>query len=156
MTTIGEEVSKVRAEALKQQAEAERLVKLAEAFPDLKKHTGRWGKIAYYSASVNEKVIDYDQRHNCGCCNDSPLEIWPFLETELGRVYSDPPSFQVGERFDYGDRPYPKWEDSLRKAKIPESILERVQAHFDRCRDEGIDSIRCAFSDPTEDPEPFI
>jgi hypothetical protein len=156
MTTIEEEVSKAKIEAQKQQAEAERLVKLAEAFPDLKKHTGRWGKVAYYSASVNERVTDYDQRFNCGCCSDSPLEIWPYLETELGIVYSDPPSFQVGERFDYGARPYPKWEDSLRKAKIPEPLLERIKAHFDSCRDEGIESIRHAFLNPTEEPEPFI
>ncbi len=113
-------------------AEAERLKKMYEAYPDLKKYEGRWGKIAYHAQSVNVKVTDYDRRFNCGCCPDSPLEIWPYLETPMGKVYSSPPSFMVGDRYDHGCEviPYGAWDSDMKKAGIPDALIERVRQIF--------------------------
>ena len=91
-------IAQLRKDSEANLAEAARLERLLAAYPDLKKHTGRWEKVAYFSKEANSKVTNYDCRHNCGCCNDSPLEIWPYVETSDGKVYSDPASFMVGER----------------------------------------------------------
>lgn len=137
--SLADEITKAEKEAASQLAEAERLKKLAEAFPDVRKHVGRWNKVAYCSKSVNPKVERFDMRHNCGCCNDSPLEVWPYLETPHGKVHSDPPMFFVGERdpWSYGDRPSPGWKGKMQEAGIPEVIIGAVSMHFKRCRDEA-------------------
>lgn len=155
MTTSAKEIADLQAEAAKKLAEADRLQKLTELYPDLQKRVGRWDKVAYYSKAVNALVTNYDQRYNCGCCNDSPLEIWPYLETPHGRVYSDPPEFRVGEKYWMGgDKPYAGWKEEMQKAGIPESIIDRVQFHFDAGRQRRIE----AASDDgvVEEVEPFV
>lgn len=138
MTSAADEIQALQQEAAKKQAEAERLQKMAAAFPDLQRYEGRWKKIVHYSASVNEQCTNYDARHNCGCCLDSPLEIWPYMETEFGPVYSSPSCFMVGERDPYrsGDKPWPGWDQEMRKAKIPEAIIERVSSWFRKDEDK--------------------
>lgn len=123
-------IAALRAEGLEKSAHADKLAALLGEFPDLRRWEGRWKKVAYYSATVNGRVTDFEHRHNCGCCDDSPLEVWPYVETEQGRVYSDPPMFSVGERYDGGDRASPGWEDRLRTAGIPDPIIERVSHLF--------------------------
>jgi hypothetical protein len=118
-------------------SKAERLSRLVSRYPDLKKYVGRWKKIAYYSRSVNGLVDQVDVRHNCGCCSDSPLEAWPYVETEDGRVYSDPPMFNVGHRtYDYDDEEKPGWDDSMRSHGIRELILDKIRPLF-RKNDDG-------------------
>lgn len=156
MSSVQEELSKLNKEASEKVAEAERLVRLSASFPDLRKHVGRWDKVAYYSALVNPKVERFDIRHNCGCCSDSPLEVWPYLETPDGKVYSDPPCFQVGEKYYLGgDRPYPKWREKLQAAGIPDVIIEGVSVHF---REDKEARVRAAEEDDEvpDDPEPFV
>lgn len=156
MSSVQEELDKLKTEAGKKVAEAERLVRLSALFPDLQKHVGRWNKVAYYSSSVNSKVERFDLRHNCGCCSDSPLEVWPYLETPDGRVYSNPPCFQVGEKYFLGgDRPYPKWKESLEKASISKVIVEAISAHFRFDRNSRIRSA-CEEDEVSEEAEPFI
>lgn len=125
-------IDTLRKEAAEKMVEADRLAGLLVAFPDIRKYTGRWNKVAYYSKTANTQVNDFDSRHNCGCCVDSPLEIWPYVETPHGRVYADPPMFSVGERDPntYGDRPNTGWDTQLRNASIPEAIIERVSHLF--------------------------
>lgn len=130
MSAIETDIQKALAESEAKALEAKKLAELHVLYPDLKKHTERWGKVAYYSKSVNGSITDYDARHNCGCCHDSPLEIWPYVITTQGKVYSDPPCFTVGERCDEGDNPYPGWDDSMRSAGVPQSIIDRVSCWF--------------------------
>lgn len=113
--------------------EVNKLISLYKQFPNLQRQVGRWSKAVYYSKDVNAKVNRFDMRHNCGCCNDSPLEVWPYLETEYGNVYSDPPTFMIGERRwdNYSiDKPYPDWEEKLIKAELPEDIIGAISMHF--------------------------
>ena len=151
MSDAKDDIIKLQKEAAASLAEAERLAKMMTDIPDLKKHTGRWNKVAYYSVSFNDKVTDYDMRHNCGCCNDSPLEIWPFAETAHGRVYSDPPCFGVGERhWISGDKPHPGWKKTMRDARIPEKIIERVSYHFQMDRESRIADVEEDYSEDDE------
>ncbi len=78
--------------------ELERVQKLKELYPDLEITVGRWNKKVYRSASVNPLVTDYEVRFNCGCCHDSPFEVWFYLETNYGKIYSHPSYFVAGER----------------------------------------------------------
>ena len=135
--SISDEIAKIQKETEAQLVEVERLKKLEEAFPDVRKHEGRWKKIVFASASVNSKVDRFDRRHNCGCCSDSPLEIWPYLETPHGKVYSDPPMFFVGERsYRGGDTPYPDWRANLEKYGISEAVLNPVSAYLKEPEDD--------------------
>lgn len=121
----------LRDEAAKLAKEAARIDALATAYPDLRKHTGRWKKVVYCSQSVNSMVNEMESRHNCGCCNDSPLEIWTFLETPNGRVYSDPPMFFVGNReYGHGDSPSPGWDRSMAEKGIPAALIDKVRPLF--------------------------
>lgn len=133
-------------EASKKQAEAERLQKLSASVPNLQKHVGRWNKVVYYSPDANPKATRFDMRHNCGCCSDSPLEVWPYMETEHGNVYSSPPCFQVGERcYLGGDTPYPGWEGKLKEYGLPEVIIGAVRMHFERCKQEALEAVEGAY-----------
>lgn len=113
-------------------AEAHRLSDLAHQFPDLKKKVGRWKKVVFTSPAANARATGFDMRHNCGCCADSPLEVWPYAETLNGRVYSEPPEFRVGERDpSFGaDKAYEGWDKKMRDAGIPDAIVSAVAEHF--------------------------
>jgi hypothetical protein len=142
MTTAQEEAEKLRKEAAGKLAEAERLARLQAAYPNLKKHVGRWDKIAYCTSAVNGLVTDYDLRHNCGCCRDSPLEVWPYLQTPDGKVYSDPPMFRVGEKDPLygGDVAEPGWRGKLQAAGIPTALLDRIKHHFRDERERALEA----------------
>jgi hypothetical protein len=130
--SVPREIEKLRTEADKHLAEVTRLEAALKVYPDLRKHTWRWDKITYYTKEVNALVTDYDCRHNCGCCADSPLEVFPYVDTPVGKVYSDPACFTVGERDPLygGDVPRKGWDKEMRDAGIPEEIIKRVRYHF--------------------------
>jgi hypothetical protein len=156
MSSIQSELDKLNKEAAEKTAEVERLTRLAIEFPNLQKHVGRWNKVAYYSISVNSRVDQVELRHNCGCCHDSPLEAWPYLEVSGGRVYSDPPCFSVGEKhYQGGDKPYPRWREELKAVGISDEVIEVISVHF---RSDKEARIRAAEEDDevSDDPESFI
>ena len=112
-------------------ASADWLKSHADAFPDLYQHTNRWKKERWASKHANAKVTACDIGHNCGCCSDSPLEIWPYLEVDGRRVYSDPPVFTVGEAgYSGGDRAYSGWAHKMRDVGISEAVIAQVKAYF--------------------------
>ena len=104
---------------------------LVKAHPDMWLHTNRWKKKRFVSESINSKVTNLDICHNCGCCSDSPLEVWPYYEYEGVKVYSEPPVFTVGEKCGHGDRPYEDWESALKRANIPDIFIAKIQSYFD-------------------------
>jgi hypothetical protein len=111
--------------------EAARLRRLQEVFPNIKKYSGRHGWQVYASASVNPQVTDCDIGYSCGCCHDSPLKMHPYLKTEYGNVYSDPPTFVIGEKHDYDvDSPRAGWKKSLQEAGIPEAVIQIAEKRF--------------------------
>lgn len=151
-------IASLRKEALEKNSEADRLEALRKEFPDLVREVGRWNKVAYSSKSVNTQVDDYDLRHNCGCCGDSPLELWPYKKTSIGPVYSNPSKFVIGEKnYLGGDTPSPNWEGSLRSAGISETLIARVKAHFKKCRDDLIEQANDLYEESeSNDPDPLL
>jgi hypothetical protein len=158
MTTVSEEIAKLQENSKSRQSEIDQLTKLLELFPDLKKHVGRWNKVAFYSSSVNSKVSGYDQRFNCGCCSDSPLEVWPYLDTPFGKVFSDPPCFTIGEKCYYGGAtPYPDWQERLEKAGIPGVVIGSIEEYFSKSKEDALNNVELAYGRGSiEDPEPLI
>ena len=118
----------------KLKAEEERnrkLQKLAERFPDLHEHRDRWGTIRHSTKAVNGLVDNCIIKHNCGCCPDSPLEIWPYIEIDGWRIFADPIPYTVGEKaYGYGETEWFGWEEKLRKEGIHEKVVRIVQGFF--------------------------
>lgn len=137
MADMSQVLESLQKEADEKQQALNNLRKLQERFPDLQRDVDRWKKVRYFARSVNAQVERFEIGHNCGCCPDSPLEIRPYIETELGRVYSGPPCFKVGEKhWMGGDKPYPNWQQNFRDAGIPEALIGAVAHHFRVCADE--------------------
>lgn len=130
MSAVKVEIGKLRNEAELKKKEAHRLELLEKQFSDLKKYEGRWEKVVFYSVIANEQATNYDWRYNCGCCTDSTVEVWPFFETELGKVYSDPPVFRVGYKKNYRAGLRAGWDKELRQARISENIIEKIGKSF--------------------------
>jgi hypothetical protein len=149
MPTIMEEITKLRQKSTDTLLEAERLEKLVTMFPNIQRHVNRWGKTRLFARDVNSRANRFSLGYNCGCCDDSPLELWVYIETEFGDVYSDPPYFRIGEKhWKGGDSPYPEWKKGLIEAGIPEVIIEDVSKHFKKCRQKRIDD---AYDEMEED-----
>lgn len=162
MTT--EALLKERAEAEKKLAEINAEIAREEAlkilYPDLKRYVGRWNKVGYCSASVNAQCIKYETRHNCGCCNDSPLELWPYVETPHGRVYSSPTGMFIGERdpFSYGDVSRAGWREQLKTNGFSDALIESVACMFADEKQKALDAIEERFSEDgkPDDPDPLL
>lgn len=135
--SILEEIQSLQKSINKSKNEISKLERLAEKYPNIKKYVGRWNKVVYCTELVNSKVNNCEIGHSCGCCRDSPLKIWPYIETSDGdKVYSSPPEFIVGEMYYSGDIPHRGWKDKLREANISESIVEIVEKYFIKCQEE--------------------
>ena len=129
---VPREIATLRKEAAEKLAAADKLEALLKLYPNIRKRTGRWNKVAFYSKDVNATATRFDIRYNCGCCNDSPLEVWPYAETLQGNVYTDPPDFRVGRKEPWGggDLPEKGWDKQMRDAGISESIISAVSMRF--------------------------
>ena len=103
--------------------------------------TARWGKECCCSRKVNSNVTDFEYRFNCGCCSDSPLEVFPYVMRGDVKIYSSPSCFKVGERNACGTGvvPYDNWNERLRKENISESVIEKIKQHLERHAPEDFD-----------------
>lgn len=107
------------------------LKRLMEAFPDLTLQIDRWEKKRFTSADVNPRCEKYELLHNCGCCDDSPLELWPYVELDGVRIFARGIPFTIGDRWpNGGEDPYYGWEEKLRAARLPESLTTNVTTYF--------------------------
>lgn len=139
-----EYIKKLQQEIQSKQQELDLAKKLLTQFPDLNLNINRWGTKRYSSASVNAIVMDFEARHNCGCCPDSPLEIWPYLEFNGVRIYSDPTGFGVGKKSWGGyDTPNPNWRETLTKVNIPAGIIDRINLLLKSEEVEEDDDLPC-------------
>jgi len=117
---------------------------LNKRFPDLRTHTDRWGNKYYCTKKVNNLVNQVTLKHNCGCCDDSPLEAWPYITINEQNIYSDPPSFFVGERIPYyeddnddedsgfygTDKANDNWKEKLIETNISSYVIQEIQEFF--------------------------
>jgi hypothetical protein len=125
-------IEKIRKEAATLLDKAERLTKLTDRFPDLERTENRWRHEKLCSKEVNAIADKCYIHHNCGCCSDSPVEVEPYIEIEGFTIHSKPYSVMVGEKdpYEYGDRRWENWRESLEKAGFSEKIINQVDKHF--------------------------
>lgn len=162
MTT--EALLKERAEAEKKLAEVNAEIAREEAlrvlYPDIQRHVGRWNKIGYCSASVNAQCTKYETRYNCGCCGDSPLELWPYIETPHGRVYSYPTAIFIGEKdwFAGGTVSRAGWRERLKGYGLSDALIEDVSCMFRDERQKALETVEQRYADgaATDEPEPLL
>jgi len=124
------------AEAQEKLAKAQKklaeITRLCEHFPDLEVSVDRWSQERLVSSKVNPIADQVDIRHNCGCCEDSPVEVRPYIVFEDKQVFSSPDCFIVGEKnpSNYHDEPHEGWEERLRAKQIPEPAIQLVRDYF--------------------------
>ena len=110
--------------------------KLIEMFPDLHEYKDRWDHVYLCSKDVNPIADDVFINHNCGCCEDSSVQAWPFKEFFETNVFSDPACFTVGEKvscyFGEGERPWDNWEQKLIEAGIRQLVIDKVRDFFEQ------------------------
>ena len=157
---VPRKIETLRKEAAEKVAEASKLEALLKEFPDLRMHTDRWRNNRFYSKTVNTRLDRFEIKHSCGCCNDSSLLIYPYLDTPHGRVYSDPTDFRVGHKEPLygGDVPTKGWDTEMRNAGIPEPIIGAVKMHFKREAAEAKEAAASIYDQESDDsePEPFV
>jgi len=79
---MAEELNEIQKRIKESQEQAKTLEILIKKYPDLDIHRDRWSTERYIAESVNSKVNDVWFNYNCGCCEDSPLQSWPFIIDE--------------------------------------------------------------------------
>jgi hypothetical protein len=120
---------------------------LSHEFPDIQVSRDRWDHEFYTAKSANVSVTSAWFNHNCGCCADSPLQMWPYLEVNGTRIHSDPMKFMIGEKCPNCSRDIadPGWERDLQKSGIPDAVIEVGRDYFSEnscsgsCYDEDDD-----------------
>jgi hypothetical protein len=113
------------------------LEKIAQLYPDLKMNMNRWNRVRWYSKTVNSYVDKCEIGHSCGCCPDSSVEVWPYVEIDGFKVYSDPCKISVGEDSSFGDRPDKNWQAQFSKYGISQVIIDKVKEHFKTEKEEA-------------------
>ena len=116
----------------KQKEEIAKIEKILELYPDIKENIDRWSNKKLSSLSINSETDQIYIDHNCGCCEDSPLQVWPYKNVKGIKVFSNPACFMVGEKNQWGsgDIEYDGWQDKLRKENIPEIVINKIQMFF--------------------------
>jgi hypothetical protein len=113
-------------------ADLDRISRLRSEFPDLRVETDRWKKTRFKAKSANSRVTAVEIRRTCGCCHDPGILAMPYMETTLGRVYSDPFHIEIGEGRSY-DTVYEHtgWEERYRKHGISEEVIAQARSYID-------------------------
>jgi hypothetical protein len=128
--TLSNHIDRLKEDISEKQAEVDRLTELSRSFSDLKRFEGIGDNhVVFFSFTANELVTNFVRRRDTS--PEYSVVVWPYLETDLGRVYSNPPYFIVGKLHPQGDIPKPGWEEELRKAKITEVVIAKVQEYFE-------------------------
>ena len=129
--TLTEYVLMEQAKLIKRMGEIDKTLELIKKFPNLANHVNRWEKVRLYTSHVNKIVDKFDMSHNCGCCSDSALELWPYVEIDGMKIYSSPPVFLIGEKCGSGDTPDVDWRKDLEEHNIPICIINEVTKYFE-------------------------
>ncbi|KKM80714.1 hypothetical protein LCGC14_1337050 [marine sediment metagenome] len=129
-----EELNKIQEKLKDSQEQTKTLEILIKKYPDLDIHRDRWSAERYIAKSVNSKVNDVWFNHNCGCCEDSPLQAWPFIidDETKEKIHTKPACIAVGEKNQWGsgEIPWEDWEENFKKHNINSIIIDKVEQHF--------------------------
>jgi len=127
-----EEINKEKNEYHEKIKYLDKLLELVSIYPDLKKHIDRWDRNRVSTKLVNHLVNDCEIKHSCGCCSDSILEVWPFIEINEIKIYSDPIPFRIGESnsLGYGEIPWNGWQDKMKENNISEKVVQIAEKYL--------------------------
>lgn len=136
-------------EIVQRQLELDTLTQLKKEFADLDYEIDRWQHRRFKSALVNTLATNFDINHSCGCCHDAVLYIRPYIERTINnntlKVYSNPLTFSVGSKaYGGGYRVKLAWAEPMKKANIPENIIQKIGSFLDDNKDD------CAYEDNDE------
>jgi hypothetical protein len=120
------------------------LVELLKMFPDLEENTGRFDRVYFSSALVNELAQDFKSGNTCGCCNDPGYYIAPYVKYEEVYIYGNPDRFVIGTYnkafVTSNDVYYPSsydirdgWDDNI---NVNQNLLEKIRKHVNSIRKE--------------------
>lgn len=133
MKNTEDELKRLQAEISSLNAELHQLMSIRAQFPDARVHTSRWNVKRICSAAVNALAVDFEYGHSCSCCPDAGLMVRPYIDTEHGRVHTDPPIFYIGEKMHGGrDRLFFDWDEGLRQANVSAGLIEKISSKFAR------------------------
>lgn len=163
MKTIQEVIEDKREEISKIQKEIETLEILLKKYPDLERHVDRWRTERFMSKQINSIADKCYFAHSCGCCNDAPLFVRPYIiDEETGaEIYSNPAQIFIGEKNPYPvpgrvykpERADPDWEEGLKKHNISQIVIDKTQEYLLANSDLGDDDWD---EDNYDDFEPLI
>jgi len=130
---ISEKIDELEKEKSELDFEIKKLKKVQKIYPDIKTNVNRWSQERLSSKEVNSIVDEVEISHNCGCCDDSPLEVWPYKVVEGLRIFSNPSRFTVADKNAYGcgNIPYDCWEEKLKKENISEVVIKKVEKYLE-------------------------
>lgn len=121
--SIKGQIEDLRKEIALKDQELINLINLEKLYPDVRKYQAKY-RAFQQSKSVNNKVTDFEYKYSCGCCSDAAVMVFPYLETKCGKVYSDPCSFTIGERY---QMPHGSWKKSLVNAGISDTVICMIE-----------------------------
>lgn len=101
MGTIFEQITLLR-------EEASQLEFLLKKFPDTRTYKDRWGRVYYYSPSVNAIADKFGVHNGCGCCSDSGIMFNAWTELKWRdksiQIYTSPAEYCIGENTYGGEK----------------------------------------------------
>lgn len=118
--------------------EIETIKGLLKVLPNFLVGEDRYITNKYYSGTVNGKVSLFEMQYSCTCCDDANIYIFPYIEVEGIKIYTDPTYFCIGQKNPKPSLKFPKkhimfddWEQQMKNANIPEKIIEQVKTYFE-------------------------
>jgi hypothetical protein len=131
-TALERHLNELTAAKAKCDKELAQIEELRKKFPDLDVAVDRWRHTRFMSEQVNTVADQVEIRHNCGCCNDSPLEARPYVTIDGVNIYSKPDCFTVGEADPYrgGERAYADWQQQLIDKHINQAAIDIIKKYY--------------------------
>lgn len=95
--------------------------------PNLRAYVDHVGVTRLCSSDVNGVVDTIDITHRTE--DTGSLVIFPYIQAQGQRIYSDPPIHVIGYRNPdgFGEIPLPDWEEGLKQAGLGQDIVRKVR-----------------------------
>lgn len=95
--------------------------------------THRWDKECFCSPRINPIANRWEVRKNCGCCADTIIEAFPYVEENGLKIYTQPSVFVIGQaNYGNGIIPTEKWEENMAKANISPAIIGDIRSYLEK------------------------
>lgn len=135
---IQEKINKLRAEIVRAEKEIEQLKRITDRFPDATVYQDRWKTERIFSATASPLCDKYDWKHSCGCCADSPVHLFPYLETEFGKVYANGAPFRVLDRDEWGFGRYLNNGFDVSNLNVSDDMKRQIQEFINRMAERDV------------------